>query len=140
VEALPFTLYPNHSFWRASPEFFFVRLGLVALALALLWHYEDKRTVSQRSVYTLFGKESLIVYVVHLLVVYGYTYEYSFIRYFGPRLNYGECALAFLSLTLGMWGLAYVWHRIKGWNATAGRIVQFAVLASIVLTFLLKST
>jgi uncharacterized membrane protein len=140
VEALPITIYPNHNFWKASPEFFFLRLGLVALALVLLWHYEDSRTVSPRSVFTLFGKESLIVYVVHLLIVYGYTYEFSFIRYFGPRMNYAECALAFLALTAAMWALAYIWHRVKAWNATAGKIIQAVVLAAIVVEFIVKST
>ena len=31
IEYQPMTIYPNHDFWRATPEFFFVRLGLVCL-------------------------------------------------------------------------------------------------------------
>src|SRR5205823_15000332 len=78
AEFLPISLYPNHDFWKASPEFFFVRFGVVGLLLIVLWHYDRRREKAGKSVMALFGQESLIVYVVHLLVVYGYTYKLSF--------------------------------------------------------------
>ena len=140
AEILPLTIYPHHDFWRASPEFFFVRLGCVTLFLCLLWLYEQQHAVSSRSVFTLFGKESFIVYVVHLLVVYGYTYEWSFIRFFGPHMNYFECAGLFFVLVAAMWALAFVWHWMKQWNMRISKLVQFAALAAIVLTFIFKTT
>ncbi len=140
AEIMPLTLYPNHDFWQASPEFFFVRLGLVVLCLAGLWGYEQKRKISSRSIFTLFGMESLLVYVVHLLVVYGYTYEWSFIRYFGPTLNYLGCFGLFIGLCIAMYIMAFIWHLLKEWNIRIAKVVQFAVLAGIVLTFIFKTT
>ena len=138
AEALPFTLYPDHDFWRASPEFFFVRLGLVMLGCIGLWLYEKRHTFSGRSPITLFGQESLLVYTVHLLIVYGYTYEWSFIRKFGPTLNYLECLGLIAALTLAMYLLAFVWHWMKGWNKRVSNGVEFAILAGIVVWFVLK--
>jgi len=140
AEIIPITIYANHDFWRASPEFFFVRLGLVVLGLAGLWWYEQKRKISSQSIFTLFGMESLLVYVVHLLVVYGYTYEWSFIRYFGPTLNYLGCFGLFIGLCVAMYIIAFIWHRLKEWNIRIAKVVQFAVLAGIVLTFIFKTT
>ena len=139
-EYQPITIYPAHNFWKASPEFFFVRIGLVSLCLIGLWWYEQNRKVSSNSVFTIFGQESLLVYVVHLLVVYGYTYKWSFIRTFGPTLNYLECFGLFCVLTLAMYLLAFIWHWLKGWNKNVAKVVEVAVLASIVLMFILKQT
>jgi len=139
IEALPWTIYPNHDFWDASPEFFFVRCGLIVCALDFLWMYENKKTVSQNSVITLFGKESLLVYCVHLLIVYGYTYKWSFVRYFGPHLNYAECFALFVALTVVMWVMAFCWYRLKRWNIQVAKVVEFVTLGSIVVMFLLRT-
>lgn len=140
AEVLPVAFYPHHEFWRASPEFFFVRFGLVLLAGTGLWYYEHRKTISPNSVFSMFGQESLLVYVVHLLIVYGYDYEWSFIRYFGPHLNYAEGFALFLALSLTMYGMAFVWHWMKGWNMTVAKAVQFATLAGIVVTFIIKES
>jgi len=137
-EFLPVAIYPNHDFWRASPEFFFVRLGLVCLLAFGLWSYENKREASTSSVLSLFGQESLLVYVTHLLVVYGHTYEWSFIRQFGPTLNYLQCIGLLVALTAAMYVMAYGWHWLKGKNSRVAKGLQFAVLGTIVLVFLLK--
>ncbi|HUL45337.1 MAG TPA: heparan-alpha-glucosaminide N-acetyltransferase domain-containing protein [Bacteroidota bacterium] len=139
AEVLPITIYPDLNFWNASPQFFFVRCGIVVGALDLLWLYENRRTVSQNSVITLFGKESLLVYCVHLLIVYGYTYKWSFVRYFGPQLNYLECFMLFAALTAVMWVMAFCWFRLKRWNIRIAKVVEIVTLGIIVLTFLLRS-
>jgi len=138
AELLPVTIYPHHDFWKGSPEFFFVRFGIVLIALWGLWQYEQKYPQAGSSPVSLFGQESLLVYVVHLLVVYGYTYEYSFIRMFGPTLRYPQTFGLFAALALAMYALAYGWHSIKRWNRRTASYIQFAVLAGIVVAFVLK--
>ena len=138
IEYRPMTIYPSHDFWRASPEFFFVRLGLVCLIGFGLWSYEQKRTASTASVMSILGQESLLVYTVHLLVVYGRTYDWSFIRLFGPTLSYSACFGLFAALTAAMYLMAYVWHWLKARDARLAKGVQFAVLATIVAVFLVK--
>ncbi len=138
LEYLPVSIYPHHDFWAASPEFFFVRCCLILLAASGLWRFESSSGAG-RSVISLFGQESLLVYVVHLLVVYGYTYDWSFIRMFGPTLRYDQCGALFVGLTGAMWLMAYAWHALKAWSATNARIVQFATLGGILLTFILRA-
>jgi len=138
LELAPLSVYPNHDFWRASPEFFFVRLGIVVLLLCGLWWREHRKQTSANSVLSLFGQESLLVYVVHLLIVYGHTYEFSFVRVYGPTLNYLQCFGVFAGLTIVMYAMAFVWHRTKAWNGKVAGYLEYAILGGIVLTFLLK--
>ncbi len=138
IGLLPVAIYPNLSFWNASPEFFFVRLGCVVLALAGLRLMERRGHVRQSSVIALFGQESLLVYVVHLLIVYGYTYDFSFVRMFGPTLNYLQAFGLFAALTIAMYIMAFVWHRIKKWNMTVAYAAEVSVLGGIVAAFILK--
>ncbi len=140
AEVLPFSIYPNHDFWKGSPEFFFVRAGLVVLSLMGLWLVEQKRQASSRSLLLIFGRESLLVYVVHLLIVYGYTYEFSFVRFYGPNLNYLECIPLFAGLTLAMYLLAIVWHWLKNWNGKLAWFVEVVTLAAIILMFIVRES
>ena len=135
AELQPLTLYANHDFWKASPEFFGIRFGLVVLMLWFWWVVAD-RVKKGLGLLTVFGQESLLVYTVHLLVVYGYTYQFSFVRMYGPTLGYAESLGLFALLTLVMFALAFVWHALKGWNLRGAKIVQVVVLGAIVLQFL----
>lgn len=80
--------WPAHNFWRTNPLFFFWRLGNILAVLTVLcfverglerlgWLAETVRTVGARVAQRalawvkLVGTESLIIYVVHLLVLYG---------------------------------------------------------------------
>ena len=75
---------------------------------------------------------------MHLLIVYGYTYDWSFIRKFGPTLTYSECAGLFAALTIAMVLLAAVWHWMKKWNMRVAVSVRFSVISGIILWFILK--
>ncbi|MBI3194953.1 MAG: DUF1624 domain-containing protein [Ignavibacteriae bacterium] len=134
-EWLPWTVYPNHNFWNASPEFFFVRFGIVCLLLVGCWFVEHLPSGFVRKAVTVIGTESLLVYVVHLLVVYGHTFEWSFIRFFGPTLGYVECIGLTVGLVVAMYLIALGWKFIKQKNKNVATIIQFATLASIVIRF-----
>lgn len=138
VEFLPFAIYTNHDFWRSSPEFFLVRLGCVVLALVALWSFSRKRQASSSSFIALFGQESLLVYVAHLLIVYGRDYGFSFVRKFGPTLGYLECLGLFAGLTIGMYLIAFAWHRLKGWNMRVAYAVEASVLGGTVVAFVMQ--
>ena len=138
VELLPFTVYSNHDFWRASPEFFFVRFGIISLLLVALWWKEQYRATSSRSVLALFGKESLLVYVAHLLIVYGYTFQFSFIRLWGHSLSYMESFGLAVGLTIAMYAMAFTWHWLKRADARIAKAAEVAVLGGTVLYFIVK--
>lgn len=137
-QVLPFNLYASQNFWGPSPEFFFLRLGLVVLCLTGFWWYERLHKPSSRSLAAVFGQESLLVYVVHLLIVYGQDYDWSLVRAYGQTLSYGGCSIIFLLLTASMFVLAYGWHRSKAWNKRISNAVQFAVLGVLFVRFLTR--
>ena len=65
-------LDPRSAFWTTSASFFLMRLGLMIVALALAWLWEQRPTAGRRwSPIQLFGRTSLFVYWVHVELVYG---------------------------------------------------------------------
>lgn len=138
AEALPFSVYGKHDFWKGSPVFFFIRLGLVGLVLATIWRLGSKGRDSGHSPVALFGQESLLVYVVHLLIVYGHTYPWSLIRLFGGELDYAGAALWFVVVTLLMIVLAFGWHRLKARSKRWASVTQYAVYTAIALQLILQ--
>ncbi len=135
IESLPFSVYPNHNFWYGSPEFFFVRFGIVCLLLVSCWLVEHRPAGFTRKAVALIGTESLLVYAVHLLIVYGHTFEWSFIRVFGPTLGYLECIGLSIGLIVAMYFLAFAWKYIKQKNKNVAIVIQYATLASILIRF-----
>lgn len=99
---LPYSLYPSVDFWINSPGLTFIKLGviLVILAVTFLWTHhgagEGWSWVRQ------LGTTSLLVYWVHIELVYG--------RWFGfwkENLTVAQCTLAALTLILMMIALSY---------------------------------
>lgn len=62
------SIYAHSEFWTSSPTYFFVRLGvlIVALPVAYLWN-----AILSGSWLQEFGRSSLLVYWVHVELVYG---------------------------------------------------------------------
>jgi uncharacterized membrane protein len=150
IEQLPFDVYSNHNFWKASPEFFFMRLGFVMLFCCGWWYYEQhiskisekissqvkKIFSSTESVMSVFGQESLLVYVVHLWVVYGSVMiRWSMIRQYGKTLGYAECFILTILLISAMYFLAFAWHWSKERKIEITRKIQYALVSGIVLLF-----
>jgi uncharacterized membrane protein len=65
-------LDPRSAFWTTSASFFCLRLGIMVVALALAWGWEQRPGAGRRwSPLQLFGRTSLFVYWVHVELVYG---------------------------------------------------------------------
>lgn len=65
-------LHPRSAYWTTSASFFFLRLGLMLVALSLAWLWEQRPSAGKRwSAIQLLGRTSLFVYWVHVELVYG---------------------------------------------------------------------
>jgi uncharacterized membrane protein len=65
-------LYPDVSFWTSSPTFFFLRTGIVLIAVGVAWTWAQRpRSAGRWSPLVLLGVESLFVYWIHVEIVYG---------------------------------------------------------------------
>ncbi len=122
---LPYSMYPVVDFWRTSPQYFFIRLGIVILLLVGLW-WGEQRLHYQGSFLTRFGQESLIVYATHLMIIYGsFLGDRSIASIVGKTQGYGMAFAITAGLIVLMIGLAYLWHWLKRDHTTIARIIQW---------------
>lgn len=68
---LPYSLYPKVDYWLASPGLTTIKLGIVLILLALSYLWVGYRSVDQWSLFRQLGTTSLLVYWVHIELVYG---------------------------------------------------------------------
>lgn len=130
-------LYPVYNYWQTGPSFVLLRLALVALLLYGMFLYEKKRAVSPHSLVALVGRESLLVYVAHLMLIYG--------RFLGPSLaertrgtfGYLEASAVTLVLLALMFAGAWGWERVKKGPTRVKHALQGAFVTGLLLLFFL---
>ncbi|MFH0988524.1 MAG: heparan-alpha-glucosaminide N-acetyltransferase domain-containing protein [bacterium] len=121
VDALPVNSYPAYNFWYTSPNYFWMRLGGLFLLLTSLWFFEsyvthrDRHDIWMPMWLILLGVESFVVYIAHLVILYGWVIngQCSMSFWWGWKLNIWESILAWVALTLLMAFLATGWQYLK---------------------------
>jgi uncharacterized membrane protein len=131
-------LYPPGAFWYWSAEYFLLRLASVGLVMCLLWFVLRKGEGPGARVLGLFGRESLPVYYIHLVLVYGKDFEWSFIRLFPEGSGYPFCALLTLALCAGMFFYAKWWSAAKRSYPRATAWAVRGVVAASVASFIVS--
>ncbi len=105
---LSYSMYATSDFWLNSPALVFSKLGvlLVFAAAAYLWvHYV---VGDQWSWVRQLGTTSLLVYWVHIEIVYG-----TWFGFWKDRMNAAECVICSVLLILAMIGLSIARTRLK---------------------------
>jgi uncharacterized membrane protein len=69
---IPYTLYSKVDYWMNSPALMAIRTGIVLLTLAAAYLWTEYAGHGWSWVQTL-GKQSLLVYFVHIMLVYGWV-------------------------------------------------------------------
>ncbi len=105
---LPYSIYPKSNFWTDSPALISIRTGvcLLMMAGAYLWTEFCARPVW--SWMETLGKNSLMVYWVHVMLVYG-----GVIKPIKRKLDIPQVVVASLVVTALMVALSVVWLRWK---------------------------
>ncbi len=135
IEPLAASLYPTYDYWKFSPSFYMLRLGIVMVLCAGMFFYERNKGVSPGSPVTLMGKESLIVYATHLLLLYGNFSTFNFFKRVNHSFGYGEAILTTLALLIAMYALARFWNTIKKGSPRWKMALEFGTLALLVGVF-----
>jgi uncharacterized membrane protein len=135
LDPLAASVYPAYDYWRSSPSFYMLRLGLVMLLGAGMFVYEFRRGVSPRSIVTLIGRESLLVYTVHLMLIYGSYGSGHFADRVHMSYGYLEVLAASVVLFLLMYLLAWIWSRIRKAKPAVRIGVEVCVLAGFLIVF-----
>ncbi|MBV9573972.1 MAG: DUF1624 domain-containing protein [Acidobacteriales bacterium] len=105
----PFQLYPVYDFWHTSPNFFWIRVGIVLIILPLSY-FLCQSAAGRRTFSPLIqlGQTSLLVYWVHIEFVYG---RYSILT---PRgVSIGKASLGLLTIFISMLLLSVLRTRLK---------------------------
>jgi len=111
----PFSRVVLGIFNPAKPLFFFLKLGIVAMLLSLLWSWEQKQGNRPAAV-TAVGQESLPAYAFHIVVIYGGfsgPFGHSLAFLIGPHRSWAGVLWMSLALILVTVLLSLAWHWLK---------------------------
>jgi uncharacterized membrane protein len=135
MEPAAAALYPVYDYWRLSPSFFLLRLGLVVFLMSGMFWYEKRKGVTLSSPVALIGRESLLVYTAHIVLIYGNFGRFNFHDKVNNSFGILEVALTTAALLLLMYSLAYGWSRIRQGPLRAKRAIQWSFLAILLGVF-----
>jgi len=109
----PFSLYPKSDFWLNSPALVFIKLGVVLAMLSVAYLWVNAGLETQKwSVFRQLGTTSLLVYWVHIELVYG-----RWFWFFKENLSVASVLLVTVVLLALMIGLSLLQTRYQelGW-------------------------
>ncbi len=114
---------------------FTFRVGLITVLIAGLT-YAEGLTGGLMKVIQAIGKESLVVYLIHLMIVYGSVVNPGFRQWFGGRLLAGPAVAVALGLATVMLAMGWSWNNAKVRWPRYARFFRNALVA-LLLVFLL---
>jgi uncharacterized membrane protein len=121
---LPVSIYTGANFWTDSPALIVIRLGICMMIMAGAYLWTEYCAGTRWSWMQAMGKNSLMVYWVHVMIVYG-----SLIRPIKRQLNIWQGALATVVVTFMMVALSALWLEWKRRKAARALIASAAAAA-----------
>jgi uncharacterized membrane protein len=100
-----------YNFWLTSPNIFMIKFGIILILIYIL-NFATHNKSYKMKIFNIYGKESLFVYVIHLLIIYGdnpLTLRY----HIGNKCNWLEFLGIYFLLLIIMLILAKSWNKIK---------------------------
>ena len=134
---VPFDLYPAHDFWKSNPAMFFVRLSAVGIVTSLIFLVERwwRKTPYFPSI---MGRESLFVYILHLVIVYGSVMNRGLAQRVGPTLGVAPALGAFALVFAAIGLITLLWFRWKTGHEALATWLTAAGAATFLLVFALS--
>jgi uncharacterized membrane protein len=114
---LPNSIYTKTSFWLDSPALVLIRVGVILLGMAGAYLWTEYGAGPRWSWMQALGKNSLMVYWVHVMIVYGLL-----VRPFKRSLSIGQAALATVLVTLAMIALSAAWLQWRARRSAGSEI------------------
>ena len=105
---VPYSIYTKSNFWTDSPALVLIRVGIVMMMAAAAYLWTEYCAGSGWSWMQTLGKNSLMVYWVHIMIVYGVV-----VRPIKRQLSIPQTALATAVVTAMMVALSMGWLRWK---------------------------
>jgi hypothetical protein len=118
-------------FWGPSPAYALIRIGGLLLLLRAT-ELASRAGLPGIRPLALLGHETLLVYVLHLLLLHGSVLAAAPLRDWAGRLDVLEGAQALLLMLPVLYAAAWAWHRVKA-AAPHGATLMLAFLATMFL-------
>ena len=109
---IPYSLYTKSSFWTDSPALIAIRVGLMLLIMAGSFLWTEYCAGAGWSWMQATGKNSLMVYWIHVMIVYG-----AVVRPIKRALSIPQSTAATVLVTLMMVVMSALWLRWKARKA-----------------------
>ena len=109
------SIYSNSDFWLNSPALILIKVGVILMLIAFAWLWNLQTVAQGWSWVRQFGLTSLLVYWVHIELIYGR--EASL---FKEKLSVGQTIFAAVITILLMLGLSLIrtnWPLVRAWFA-----------------------
>ena len=124
-------------FWTTGPSFFFLRVGVLGFLIAT-FRAAESRLLSAMRLVALLGRESLLVYVSHLVLLHGSALnpDRNLLRLLGSARPTLDAALVLLALTGVTATLCWVWSRLKQNHRWPAIGVQWSLAGYLAYAFI----
>lgn len=137
LRSVPYSLPGDVNFYTTSPLYVAIRMGCVLIICATLYWLEKFRGWAPRFL-LLTGQESLLVYAVHLLIIYSFLRGKIMRPIIGMQMGYLGCLILSAALILLMLGLARLWHGLKDRFPNSTRLALALAVPLTLGAFLLR--
>jgi uncharacterized membrane protein len=132
LERVSLHIYGQANFWPTTPHLFIARIGFVAAALGLATYVERFLPASPRTIQSL-AEESLLVYFVHVILLYGSNWNHGIKQYIGGTLGLAQAYLLVIALVSVMLIMALYWNRAKKNYPLPSTVLRLAVVGAAAL-------
>lgn len=132
---IPLQLYPPHDIWKANPLIIFARLGFVAVVTSGVFFAEHFVKIKS-ALPQLMGRESLFIYVIHLIIIYGSVVNLGLKHLFQQNLSVVESLGMFVLVFLITVVFTYGWHVFKKNYKRSALTVRIAAVGVFLYFFL----
>ncbi len=133
----PYTLPGYANFYTTSPLYIMIRIGCILLISVLLYSLETGMQWVPRPI-QLAGQESLLVYGVHIWLIFAFLRGKRMGPILGLETGYLGCLLLSAAITLLMLFLAKYWHALKKGYPAYAKFGQAITVLIMIAVFLLS--
>ncbi|MBI2428773.1 MAG: DUF1624 domain-containing protein [Ignavibacteriales bacterium] len=137
VVNLPFHIYPLHDVWKVNPLIIFARLGFVLVITSSVFFAEHSLKITSQ-LPQIMGRESLFIYVVHLIILYGSVVNKGLQQIVLPTLSVVQTTAVFLVVLFAIAGFTFGWYQFKKKYKRAAAVMKFAVAGIFIILFLVR--
>lgn len=143
VANLPVNFYGPHDFWKDDPVILLLRTVVVVMMASGMYFVErllqgDGTIRIPIKLPIIMGSESLAIYVVHLLVIYGSVANDGLEFSLGGKLSITGAFSVFLLMLVAMSAVAYIWHNTKKNFQRESAVAKLALTTGLLLYFVVR--